>query len=340
MYSIARPVLFRLEPERAHYWTLNGLKIASTLGYRQKAADCPQKVMGINFPNPVGLSAGLDKNGDYLSALSRLGFGFIEIGTITPKPQAGNPQPRMFRIPEQQAIINRLGFNNKGVDYLLGQVQKSQYQGILGINIGKNKTTPNEKATDDYLYCLRKVYAYADYITVNISSPNTAGLRDLQEEHALRTLLTNILTEREILAKKQGQYKPIALKIAPDLDSVAISVVSKTLNETSPDAVIATNTTISRIGVESCPNGHESGGLSGAPLLMQSTKILSELRKQLRADIAMIGVGGINQSQDAVKKIEAGADLVQVYSGLIYRGPVLIRQCVDALKASMYASSA
>jgi dihydroorotate dehydrogenase len=287
--------------------------------------------MGLHFPNPVGLAAGLDKNGAYIDALAALGFGFIEIGTITPRPQPGNPKPRMFRIPSANAIINRLGFNNEGVDRLVENVRRARWRGILGINIGKNLTTPLEDALSDYRVCLRKVYAHASYVTVNISSPNTKGLRDLQEPDHLATLLSGLEREREALAESSGRYVPLALKIAPDLDHEQIGTIAGLTRKHGFDAIIATNTTVDRDGVGTLVHGNEPGGLSGAPLTRKSTKVMHELAACTGGAIPLIGVGGIMSRADARERIAAGASLVQLYTGLIYTGPGLVRECIDAL---------
>lgn len=332
MYSLARPLLFSLAPERAHELTLSLLKSAHKVGaMRQKIAPKPVTCMGIEFPNPVGLAAGLDKNGAYIDALAALGFGFIEIGTITPKPQAGNPQPRLFRIPEAKAIINRMGFNNDGVDQLVENVKAAKFKGVLGINIGKNATTPVEDAVSDYLICLEKVYAYASYITVNISSPNTKNLRSLQSGHALTELLETLKKRQLELAQEHQHYVPLVLKVAPDLEQSDIQFIASQLLEFKIDGLIVTNTTLSREGVEGLPFGDEVGGLSGAPVFEKSTACLAAFAKILKDQIPLIGVGGILSGEQAVAKQQAGASLVQIYSGMIYTGPVLIKDCVDAM---------
>ncbi|HEU0233740.1 MAG TPA: quinone-dependent dihydroorotate dehydrogenase [Gallionella sp.] len=332
-----RPLLFRLDPETAHHLTLGGLKTAYSLGLSgliaKRPADDPRTVMGLTFPNPVGLAAGLDKNGDCIAGLAALGFGFIEIGTVTPLPQPGNPRPRLFRLPQAQGIINRMGFNNDGVDKLIENVKHSGYRGILGINIGKNATTPIEKAADDYLICLRKVYAHASYITVNISSPNTKNLRQLQDGDELDALLSQLKAEQLKLADTHGKYVPIALKIAPDLDAGQIKQIAHLLMKHRIDGVIATNTTLSREGVENLPHGAETGGLSGAPVRDKSTAVIRALAAELKGALPIIGAGGILSGADAAEKIDAGAALVQVYSGLIYRGPVLVGECCAAIRA-------
>ncbi|MEE1123455.1 MAG: quinone-dependent dihydroorotate dehydrogenase, partial [Acinetobacter pseudolwoffii] len=287
--------------------------------------------MGIEFPNPVGLAAGLDKNGAYIDALAGQGFGFIEIGTITPRPQAGNPHPRLFRLPQAQAIINRMGFNNEGVDQLVENVKAAKFKGILGINIGKNADTPVEKAVDDYLICLEKVYNYASYITVNISSPNTKNLRSLQSGDALTELLETLKNRQLELAQEYQHYVPLVLKVAPDLDETDIAFIAKQLLQFKIDGLIVTNTTLSREGVEGLAHAEEAGGLSGAPVFEKSTACLAAFAQVLKGQIPLIGVGGILSGADAVAKKQAGASLVQVYSGLIYTGPELVKDCVDAL---------
>ncbi|WP_151965416.1 quinone-dependent dihydroorotate dehydrogenase [Acinetobacter soli] len=332
LYSLARPLLFSMAPERAHDLTLSLLKSAHKMGFiRQKIAAKPVTCMGIEFPNPVGLAAGLDKNGAYIDALAALGFGFIEIGTITPRPQAGNPQPRLFRIPEAKAIINRMGFNNDGVDQLVENVKASKFKGILGINIGKNADTPVENAVDDYLICLEKVYNYASYITVNISSPNTKNLRSLQSGDALTELLDTLKQRQLELAEQYHHYVPLVLKVAPDLSREDIEFIAAQLITFKIDGLIVTNTTLSRDGVENLAFGNEAGGLSGAPVFEKSTACLRQFAEVLNGQIPLIGVGGITQGEHAVAKIEAGATLVQIYSGLIYTGPELVKQCVSAI---------
>jgi len=288
-------------------------------------------VMGIDFPNPVGLAAGFDKNGEYVDLMAALGFGFLEVGTVTPRPQPGNPQPRLFRIPENRALINRLGFNNEGVDALLRNIERSRFKGVLGINIGKNFDTPIERAHEDYLTCLRRIYAHASYVTVNISSPNTPKLRELQNAEELDRLLARIKEEQETLATTHRRYVPIAVKIAPDLSPAQIEQVAALLLKHRIDGVIATNTTLSREGVEHSPVAQEAGGLSGAPLRERSTAVLRNLSKTLEEKISIIGVGGIFSGEDALEKVGAGASLVQVYTGFIYRGPGLIHEIARTL---------
>ncbi|ENX16066.1 dihydroorotate dehydrogenase [Acinetobacter sp. CIP 64.2] len=332
LYSLARPLLFTLAPERAHELTLSMLDKAHKLGFmHQKVAAKPVTCMGIEFPNPVGLAAGLDKNGAHIDALAALGFGFIEIGTITPRPQAGNPQPRLFRIPQAKAIINRMGFNNDGVDKLIENVKASKFKGVLGINIGKNADTPVEDAVSDYLICLEKVYNYASYITVNISSPNTKNLRSLQSGDALTELLHTLKDRQLELADQYNHYVPLVLKVAPDLTPEDIQFIAAQLLQFKIDGLIVTNTTLGREGVENLPNGNEAGGLSGAPVFEKSTECLRQFAEVLAGQIPLIGVGGILAGQQAVAKQQAGARLVQVYSGLIYTGPTLVKDCIDAM---------
>ena len=335
LYQLIRPLLFRLDAERAHHLTLASLQASHLSGLDHLFSRPPlcrsRHIMGLDFPNPVGLAAGLDKNGAYIDALAALGFGFIEVGTVTPRPQPGNPKPRLFRVPQAQGIINRFGFNNDGVDALVENVKKTSYRGILGINIGKNFDTPIERATDDYLICLRKVYAHASYITVNISSPNTKNLRQLQDKEALAGLLKSLKQEQSSLAETHGKYVPIALKIAPDLVAEQIVEIADLLLAHKIDAVIATNTTLSREGVEGLKNAEETGGLSGTPVREKSTAVIRQLAQALNKEVPVIGVGGILNGNDAAEKIDAGASLVQIYSGLIYRGPELVGEVCKTL---------
>jgi dihydroorotate dehydrogenase len=344
MYSLARPFLFGLDAERAHGLGLNALELAYRTGtsglLAAPVAPMPTRLLGLTFPNPVGLAAGLDKNGAHIDALFALGFGFVEVGTVTPRAQAGNPKPRMFRLPRHHAIINRLGFNNEGVDTLVRNVGRARRKGgLLGINIGKNKDTSNERAASDYLYCLERIYPLADYITINISSPNTAGLRELQEEQALRHLIGTLRDAQEELGAQHGKRVPMLVKVAPDLSDDDIDAVARVLADLSVDGVIATNTTVSRINVQQHPLARETGGLSGAPLLGQSTTVLRRLRARLPDNIPLIGVGGILSGADAVAKMSAGASLVQCYTGLIYRGPELVGECVEAIRRRREAPS-
>ncbi len=337
MYSLARPFLFGFDPEHAHALGLGALEAAYRTGMSGLLTSRPQplptKAFGLTFPNPVGLAAGLDKNGAHIDALLALGFGFIEVGTVTPMPQTGNARPRMFRLPQHDAVINRLGFNNEGVDALVRNVGRAKRTGgLLGINIGRNKTVPNESAEYDYLFCMERVYPLADYITVNISSPNTAGLRELQEEQALRRLVGTLREAQERLGAQHGKRVPMLVKVSPDLSDDDIEAVARVLGDLGVDGVVATNTTISRIAIQSHPLARESGGLSGAPLMDKSTAVLRMLRTRLPDHIPLIGVGGILSGADAAKKMAAGAALVQTYTGLIYRGPQLITECVDAMR--------
>ncbi|MDQ2703228.1 MAG: quinone-dependent dihydroorotate dehydrogenase [Pseudomonadota bacterium] len=344
MYSVLRPLLFQLEAEKAHGATLRALDLVHRAGLGGLVAKAPAplvtKLLGLEFPNPVGLAAGLDKNGAHIDALMALGFGFVEVGTVTPRAQAGNPKPRMFRLPKHRALVNRLGFNNEGVDALVRNVGRAQRKGaLLGINIGKNKDTPNDFAEGDYLHCLERVYPLADYITVNISSPNTAGLRELQEEQALRRLVSTLREAQERFGAQHGKRVPMLVKIAPDLSDDDIEAAGRVLGDLQVDGVIATNTTVSRLAVQDDPRARETGGLSGAPLMDKSTAVLRMLRTRLPESIPLIGVGGIMGGSDAVKKTAAGATLVQLYSGLVYRGPALIGECVDAMRRRKEAPS-
>ncbi len=339
LYGLVRPFLFSMDPEQAHHLTLPALQKMVKLGLSgafPRIADDPRTVMGIRFPNPVGLAAGLDKDGAYIDGLAALGFGSIEIGTVTPRAQAGNPKPRMFRLPPANAIINRMGFNNGGVEAFLKNVEASRFyqekQGVLGLNIGKNADTPIEKAADDYLHCLRKVYPYASYVTVNISSPNTKNLRQLQGASELDSLLAQLKQAQQELADQHQRYVPLALKIAPDMDSEQIKNVAETLLRHKIDGVIATNTTITRDAVKGLQYADEAGGLSGKPVFELSNRVIKALHAELGDALPIIGVGGIFSGDDAKAKMAAGASLVQVYSGLIYQGPALIGDCAAALR--------
>lgn len=334
LYPITKPLLFQLNAECAHDLTIKGLKTAEKLGLLNlfKSPVCQSReVMGLSFPNPIGLAAGLDKNGAAIDGMAALGFGFVEVGTVTPRPQLGNAKPRLFRLKEAEGIINRFGFNNQGVDQLIENVKASNFRGILGINIGKNFDTPNALAVNDYLTCMEKVYAYASYIAVNISSPNTKNLRDLQEKEALSTLLSELKKTQTKLTEQYGKYVPIALKIAPDLTAAQVDEIADLLVQHKIDAVIATNTTLAREAVKGLRHAEEAGGLSGAPVRNQSTIVIQQLSKRLQGALPIIGVGGISSGADAVEKIAAGASLVQVYSGLIYKGPALIQDVCKAL---------
>ena len=332
-YPAIRKVLFQFDAEAIHDLTIKGLKSTGKTPlnafYKQSVQHKPLTVMGINFPNPVGLAAGLDKNAECINAFAAMGFGFVEVGTVTPRPQPGNSKPRIFRLPEANAVINRMGFNNKGVDYLVSQVQAANFKGVLGINIGKNKDTPEESAKEDYLHCMRKVYDLATYITVNISSPNTPGLRSLQYGAALDELLSALKAEQIILAKKYDKYIPLAVKIAPDLSVDEIKSIAQSLLINKIDGVIATNTTLSREGVESLEFGDEQGGLSGQPVKDKSTEVIKLLSEALDNKLPIIGVGGIASSHDANEKLQAGASLVQVYTGFIYHGPPLVKSIIN-----------
>jgi dihydroorotate dehydrogenase len=338
-YSFLRPWLFCLDPEKAHNLTLSNLDRAERWGLLQRfitkpLAD-PQKLCGIQFPNPVGLAAGLDKDGKHIDSLAALGFGFLEIGTVTPRAQAGNPKPRMFRLPEAEGIINRMGFNNDGVEACVARVRKSKFWqdgGIVGLNIGKNASTPIDQASQDYMIAMSAVYEIASYITVNISSPNTQHLRSLQSEEMLRSLLHDLSEERKKLSDQYGVYKPLFLKIAPDLDQEDIYLIADLLLEFGIDAVIATNTTISREAVKGMTNSEEAGGLSGAPVRAASSLVIKTLKARLGDTLPIIGVGGILSGADAREKVMAGASLIQLYSGLIYRGPELVNECAKALR--------
>ncbi|MFZ6722360.1 quinone-dependent dihydroorotate dehydrogenase [Undibacterium sp. Ji49W] len=340
LYSLVRPALFAMDPENAHHLTLPALQRASKLGLSgmlgSKPADDARTVMGVRFPNPVGLAAGLDKDGAYIDGLAALGFGSIEIGTVTPRAQAGNPKPRMFRLPQAEAIINRMGFNNGGVDAFVSNVQASRFyqdkQGVLGLNIGKNADTPIERAADDYLHCLSRVYPYASYVTVNISSPNTKNLRQLQGASELDALLSQLKEAQLRLADEHKRYVPVALKIAPDIDAEQIKTIAEALLRHKLDGVIATNTTITRDAVQGLPHAEETGGLSGKPVFDASNRVIRALKAELGNELPIIGVGGIFSGADAVTKMQAGAALVQLYSGLIYQGPALVKECADAIR--------
>ena len=339
LYDLARPFLFSLDPEAAHDFTLNQLALTqNTLfdrAYRQAWVSDPVQLAGLTCPNRVGMAAGLDKNARCIDGLGAMGFGFVEVGTVTPLAQPGNDKPRMFRLSEARALINRLGFNNEGLEAFVGNVKKSKFrqQGrLLGLNIGKNALTPIERATDDYLLGLSGVYAHADYVTVNISSPNTKNLRALQTDEALDQLLSALNERKQELAAKHQKQVPVFLKIAPDLDDEQIRVIASSLRKHNIDGVIATNTTLSREAVQGMPHANETGGLSGAPVLSGSNRVIRLLRTQLGPQFPIIGVGGIMSGYDAVSKIEAGADVVQIYTGLIYKGPALVHEVAKALK--------
>ena len=345
LYGLARPFLFGFDPEHAHELTLDGLARTQNTplacAYAAPRVDDPVTLAGLQFPNRVGLAAGLDKNARCIDAFAAMGFGFVEVGTVTPKAQPGNPKPRMFRLPQRDALINRLGFNNEGLDAFLANVQKARFRKnaggtgrkpmLLGLNIGKNATTPIERAVDDYLACLDGVYAHADYVTINISSPNTANLRTLQSDEALDALLGAMAERRQALAERGGRRVPLFVKIAPDLDEGQVAVIAATLQRHGMDGVIATNTTLARDAVAGLPHAGEAGGLSGAPVREASNRVIAQLRTALGAAFPIIGVGGVLSAADAKAKIEAGADVVQIYTGLIYRGPALVREAAQAL---------
>ncbi|MBB1603258.1 quinone-dependent dihydroorotate dehydrogenase [Variovorax sp. UMC13] len=345
LYGLARPVLFGLDPEHAHELTLDSLARTQNTplacAYASRRVDDPVTLAGLHFPNRVGLAAGLDKNARCIDAFAAMGFGFVEVGTVTPKAQPGNPKPRMFRLPQRDALINRLGFNNEGLDVFLANVQRARFrQGgakaapmLLGLNIGKNAATPIERATDDYLIGLAGVYPHADYVTINISSPNTANLRSLQSDEALDALLGALVARRAELAQQHGRRVPMFLKIAPDLDDAQVTVIAATLQRHGVDGVIASNTTLSRAAVAGLPHAEEAGGLSGAPVREASNRVIAQLRAALGTGYPIIGVGGVLHGADAQAKLAAGADVVQVYTGLIYRGPALVREVAQALKA-------
>lgn len=338
LYQAFRPVLFALDPESAHELAFGSLDLAAHLGVARwllpSVPASPVTVMGLEFPNRVGVAAGLDKNAEHIDGLAAFGFGHIECGTVTPRPQPGNPQPRLFRLIEHEALINRMGFNNGGLDRFLANAARARWRGVLGINIGKNFDTPNDRAVQDYLTCLRAVYARASYVAVNISSPNTRGLRDLQAEDVLGALLAALKAEQAALADRHGKYTPLAIKIAPDLDPAAIDAIARLLVEHRVDGVIATNTTIARQGVVDAALAGEQGGLSGRPLREASTRVVAQLARALDGALPIIGVGGILSGTDAKEKVAAGATLVQVYTGLIYRGPALVAECAEATTAA------
>ncbi|WP_369601580.1 quinone-dependent dihydroorotate dehydrogenase [Hahella sp. SMD15-11] len=334
-YRLIQPLLFRLNPETAHDLSLNVLATLARLGvaewFGRRPEPRPVTLMGLTFPNPVGLAAGLDKDGRCIDGLAAMGFGFLEVGTVTPRPQPGNPRPRLFRLPDQQAIINRMGFNNDGVDALIRRLDKTRYDGILGINVGKNKDTPQEEASKDYVTCIEKVYHRASYITVNLSSPNTPGLRALQFGEALRELIGEVREAQERLASRHGRRVPVVVKIAPDMSDDEIRMTGETLVQAGVDGIIATNTTLSREGVERAPHGKETGGLSGAPLTTRATEVVRVLCETVDGRVPVIASGGVMDGESALAKVEAGAALVQIYTGFIYRGPELIREIAHRL---------
>ncbi|KTD73652.1 quinone-dependent dihydroorotate dehydrogenase [Legionella tucsonensis] len=331
MYSMLRPLLFSMNPESAHTFSLSALRYVPKICFK-KVKPKPTTALGLPFPHVVGLAAGLDKNGEYLDALAKLGFSFIELGTVTPRPQMGNPKPRLFRLPEADAIINRMGFNNQGVDALVDHVKKARYKGILGINIGKNKDTSLEHAADDYIHCLRKVYEYASYITINISSPNTPDLRQLQQKEYFANLLSQIQAEQIKLSDKLQRHVPLVVKISPDEEPETLKQMTEVILSYGIEGIIATNTTCSRNGVSHLPYAEETGGLSGKPLWELSTECLRLLKHYVGNDVTLIGVGGIDNCSSAQAKLDAGASLIQVYTGLIYQGPRLVYDLKKGLK--------
>ena len=335
MFPLARPLLFRLDAERAHDLTLAALeaaRCAGLAGLLHSVPPLPVRALGLEFANPVGLAAGLDKNGAHVDALAALGFGFIEVGTVTPRPQPGNPKPRLFRLPRHSAVINRMGFNNDGVDALARNIERARYAGVLGVNIGRNKDTPNERATDDYLHCLERVYPRADYVALNVSSPNTPGLRELQQRDALHRLAGTLAAARDALHARHGARKSLLLKVAPDLDDAQMDAIADAVRDTGIDGLICTNTTTDRPGVTGERFADEPGGLSGAPLFAKSTSVLRGFRSRLGMRTTLVGTGGILSGADAAAKVEAGAALVQSYTGLVFRGPGLIRDCVVSIR--------
>ena len=336
MYDLFRPLIFKLAPETAHSLTLKSLACAERIGLLPNVnpRTSPATLMGLHLPNPVGLAAGLDKNGEYIDGLAALGFGFIEIGTVTPRPQSGNPKPRLFRVPEHFAVINRMGFNNDGIDRLIANVQRAKYRGVLGINIGKNADTPMENAADDYLIGLEKAYPFASYITINISSPNTKNLRALQGGDELSRLLETLKNRQSSLHTEHGRYVPLAVKIAPDLDEVQIADIAHVAEQTQIDGIIATNTTIDKSSLGAHPLAQEAGGLSGAPVREPSNRVLQALAETLNGKIPVIGAGGILSGADAVRKMQLGAQAVQLYSGMVYRGPKLVEECLQHIRAA------
>jgi dihydroorotate dehydrogenase len=343
LYALARPLLFALDPETAHALTLELADAPLRFGLLRAARvpGAPVRAMGLDFPNPVGLAAGLDKSGAHVDALAKLGFGFLEVGTVTPRPQPGNPKPRLFRLPAAQALVNRMGFNSVGLDAFMENLGRASWRGVLGINIGKNADTPIERAAEDYCACLERVYARASYVAVNVSSPNTRNLRELQEDRALDALLASLAALRQRLADRHGRRVPLALKVAPDLETGQIGAIADAVRRHGIEAVIATNTSVSREGVEGLRHAEEAGGLSGAPIRARATATLAALAGALKGEATLIGVGGILRGADAAEKLDAGATLVQLYTGLVYRGPGLVSECIsDCRKKSRTASTA
>ena len=334
LYPLIKPLLFRLDPERAHTVTVKSMVMAHKLGLlaaSSAASNQPAECLGLRFPNALGLAAGMDKSASAVEAWGALGFGFVEVGTLTPRPQPGNPKPRLFRLPEHRALINRMGFNNVGIHAAVDRLKSRRTKAVVGVNIGKNFDTPNDNAVSDYLYCLKTAYEVADYIAINISSPNTKGLRDLQGEESMRALIGALKEEQARLELSQGRHVPIVVKIAPDLEPLHIEALARVFNELAVEGIIATNTTISRAAVAGHALEKEAGGLSGAPVTQRSTEVIQAFRSLLQSHIPIIGVGGIMNGKDAVEKLEAGAQLVQIYSGLVYAGPALIDDVLETV---------
>jgi len=331
LYSLARPLLFSLDPETAHELTLRLADAAALVSRPIRKA--PVRVMGLDFPNPVGLAAGLDKHAEHVDALAALGFGFVELGGVTPRPQPGNPRPRLFRLPDARAIINRYGLNSVGVEAFAQNLKRARAKAIIGANIGKNKDTPNERAVEDYARCMEVLYPHVHYLALNVSSPNTKGLRDLQAAEMLSLLLKTLKTGRERLREKHGKNVALVLKVSPDIDDAAIDDIAEVVRRERADGLIATNTTVSHAGIAHLPHGAEEGGVSGAPLTAPSTEVLRKFSSRLKNEVPLIGVGGIMRGADARAKFDAGASLVQIYSGLVYRGPGLVAECVQTYEA-------
>jgi dihydroorotate dehydrogenase len=340
-YALARPLLFALDPETAHALVLGSADALARIGLLQppRMPFAPVRAMGLDFPNPVGLAAGLDKNAEHVDALAALGFGFIEVGTVTPRPQPGNPRPRLFRIPAAQALVNRFGFNSVGLEAFMANLQRHRWRGIIGVNIGRNAATPPERAADDYAACLQRVYPRAAYVAINVSSPNTSGLRALQARAPLDALLARLVALRERLAQTHGRHVPLALKVAPDLAPAQLAEIADSVRRHRLEAVVATNTSAQRDGVQGLRHATEAGGLSGAPIRVSATQTLAALAARLKGETTLIGAGGIVRGADAAEKVAAGASLVQLYTGLVYRGPALIGDCVAAISAAQQAAA-
>jgi len=332
LYSLARPLLFSLDPETAHELTLRLARTAAL--FSSSTPQAPVRVMGLDFPNPVGLAAGLDKHAEHVDALARLGFGFLELGGVTPRPQPGNPRPRLFRLPQARAIINRYGLNSVGVEAFSENLKKARTQAVIGVNVGKNKDTPNERAVDDYARCMEVLYPHVHYLALNVSSPNTKGLRDLQSEAYLTALFARLKREREGLRERHARDVKLVLKISPDLDDAAIADIAEVARRERADGLIATNTTVSHAAISDLPHGKEEGGVSGAPLTAPSTEVLRKFARLLKGEVPLIACGGVMSAADARAKFDAGASLVQIYSGLVYRGPRLVAECVDVARTS------